>query len=58
MVTYTRTEHVPYPSWECVTENVTVPDALIAHVIIRHVFEFDDETKEAQESLVQSVSGD
>ena len=34
MVTYTRTEHVPYPSWECVAENVTVPDTVIDHVTI------------------------
>ena len=58
MVTNTRTEPFPYASLECVTENVTVPDSVIAHVIIRPVFEFDVETKDVQESLVQAVSGD
>ena len=58
MVTYIRTEHVPFASWECVKENDTIPDAVIGHVIFRQVFEFDGDTKEAQESLVQTVSGD
>ena len=40
------------------TENVTVPDAIVGHVKIRLVFEPDDETKEAQESLVKADFGD